>query len=209
MYCVYKHTCPNGKVYIGITCQKPKQRWRHGKGYKNNVLFYHAINKYKWENIKHEILHENLTKEEAEKEETKLIKYFKSNNDNYGYNILDHGNNSIGYHHTKEARRKMSENHGKYYKENNSFYGKHHSEETKQHLRDKWREDEEKYKKRIEHLQSVRYDFPKRKVKCITTNEIFESISEACKKYDLKVTHVCAICRGKRKSTKGLIFEYI
>ena len=66
MFCVYKHTCPNGKVYIGITCQKPEQRWRHGKGYKRNALFFRAINKYEWENIKHEILYENLTKEQAE-----------------------------------------------------------------------------------------------------------------------------------------------
>lgn len=29
MYCVYKHTSPNGKVYIGITKKKPNDRWEN------------------------------------------------------------------------------------------------------------------------------------------------------------------------------------
>lgn len=29
MYSVYKHTSPSGKVYIGITKQKPVKRWLH------------------------------------------------------------------------------------------------------------------------------------------------------------------------------------
>ena len=33
-YSVYKHTFPNGKVYIGITKQNPLKRWRNGTGYK-------------------------------------------------------------------------------------------------------------------------------------------------------------------------------
>lgn len=33
-YVVYKHTCPNGKVYIGITSQKPEHRWKKGKTFK-------------------------------------------------------------------------------------------------------------------------------------------------------------------------------
>lgn len=32
-YTVYKHTFPNGKIYIGITKQAPSKRWRNGTGY--------------------------------------------------------------------------------------------------------------------------------------------------------------------------------
>ena len=53
-YTVYKHTSPNGKVYIGITCKPTKARWKNGKGYKNNDYFYNAILKYGWENFSHE-----------------------------------------------------------------------------------------------------------------------------------------------------------
>ena len=56
-FIVYKHTSPNGKVYIGMTCLKPIQRWKKdGSGYKRNTHFWGAIQKYGWENFKHEIL---------------------------------------------------------------------------------------------------------------------------------------------------------
>ena len=29
-YCVYKHTSPSGKVYIGITRNDPIKRWQNG-----------------------------------------------------------------------------------------------------------------------------------------------------------------------------------
>lgn len=36
-YYLYRHTTPSGKVYIGITCQKPENRWNNGRGYFNAV----------------------------------------------------------------------------------------------------------------------------------------------------------------------------
>lgn len=89
-YKVYKHTVPNGKVYIGITSLTTYDRWRNGKGYKNSILFNRAIKKYAWENIKHDVLHENLTKEEAQAIEIRLIKQTRSNEKQFGYNI-EHG----------------------------------------------------------------------------------------------------------------------
>lgn len=92
MWTVYKHTCPNGKIYIGITGQIPKLRWRRGLGYRQCPHFYPAIEKYGWENIKHEILFEGLTKEESEQKEIELIAEYKSNQREYGYNIANGGN---------------------------------------------------------------------------------------------------------------------
>lgn len=40
----------------------------------------------------------------------------------------------------------------------------------------------------------------KRKVKCLTTGEIFETIAEASRKYHLDRSSISACCRGKRKS---------
>lgn len=109
-YKVYKHTTPSGKVYIGITCQDIEKRWEHGKGYKRNAHFYSAIEKYGWENISHEILFKNLTKEEAAAKEIELIAKFKSNDREFGYNKSKGGEKSAeGVKRSAETRKKMSE----------------------------------------------------------------------------------------------------
>lgn len=92
MHKVYKHTFPNGKIYIGITLQKPEDRWINGKGYHHNSYMINAINKYGWENIKHEILFDNLTKEQAIEKEIELIAFYRSNKRDFGYNIESGGN---------------------------------------------------------------------------------------------------------------------
>lgn len=84
-YCVYVHTTPSKKRYVGITKQNPKKRWGNGNGYKGQV-FYKAVEKYGWDNIKHEILYSNLDEEEAKKIEKKLISDYKTLQRNYGYN---------------------------------------------------------------------------------------------------------------------------
>lgn len=86
-YCVYKHTTPSGKVYIGITGRDPETRWRGGKGYRNqNFHFENAIKKYGWEHIKHEIIANCLSKQEAREMEKFFIQVFKSYDSRYGYN---------------------------------------------------------------------------------------------------------------------------
>lgn len=72
-YLIYIHIFPNRKKYIGVTSQKPNQRWRNGKGYYGSTRIYNAIQKYGWENIEHKILFTGLTKEEAEQKEKELI----------------------------------------------------------------------------------------------------------------------------------------
>ena len=91
-YKVYKHTnIINNKVYIGLTKQEPKRRWQNGYGYIDNSYFYNSIIKYGWDGFKHEVLYDNLTKEEAMQKEIELIKYYKSNNRKYGYNMSKGG----------------------------------------------------------------------------------------------------------------------
>lgn len=104
-YKVYKHTCPNGKVYIGITHQNPLTRWAGGFGYETQTYFWRAIVKYGWINIQHEILYDNLSEGEAKEMEIRLIKEYNSQDINCGYNI------DLGYDHlqSKESRKKRAE----------------------------------------------------------------------------------------------------
>lgn len=95
-YCVYMHTAPNGKVYIGKTKRKPSYRWNGGKGYIHNKHFYNAILKYGWNNIKHEILEEGLTEEEAYQSEIDYIAMYNSSDKRYGYNITKGGDGGLG-----------------------------------------------------------------------------------------------------------------
>lgn len=109
-YCLYKHTSPSGKVYIGQTCHNPKQRWGNGKKYETSPLFYRAIQKYGWENFKHEILFTGLTKDVVDKLEIAYISYFKEKG--MSYNILKGGGlGNTGMHFTRsqETREKMSQ----------------------------------------------------------------------------------------------------
>ncbi len=85
-YFVYKHTVPNGKIYIGVTCQTEVD-FRWNSGYKNNISFQKDIDYYGWNNIKHEILYKNLTPEEASNTEKKLIMEYNTTNPNFGYNL--------------------------------------------------------------------------------------------------------------------------
>ena len=132
-YTVYKHTAPNGKVYIGITSMDPKKRWNNGHGYQNNKYFSQAIRKYGWDQITHEILFTNLTREVAEQKERMLIIAYKSNCREFGYNLTDGG--EVGKRHSQESIEKMRQAKlGKYKGKDNPHYGKKNSEETKQRI---------------------------------------------------------------------------
>lgn len=84
-YSVYKLTFPDNKIYIGISIN-PKIRWSRGHGYKNNKIMDKEIKNVGWENITHEILFENLSKEEANNKEKELIKFYNSTNKEKGFN---------------------------------------------------------------------------------------------------------------------------
>ena len=92
LWVVYMHTVPKeisghdvDKRYIGITRQNPLRRWENGCGYKKQ-FFYHAIKKYGWDNIKHEIITSTSDYNHALELEEFYISILKTNNREYGYN---------------------------------------------------------------------------------------------------------------------------
>ena len=104
-YTIYMHKNKlNGKIYIGQTSQEPKKRWDNGRGYTDCSRLYNAILKYGWDNFEHIILYQNLSQEEANILEEKLIKQYNTQNDTFGYNIKAGGANR---HHSEETKRKI------------------------------------------------------------------------------------------------------
>ena len=85
-YTVYKLTDPMGKVYIGCTGRRVKQRWHRGQGYRQRMPVFQAVETYGWDAIKKEILCEKLTREGAERLERWFINYYDSANPEKGYN---------------------------------------------------------------------------------------------------------------------------
>lgn len=78
-HCIYRHTFPDGKVYIGQTISgQTEARWHDGTGYYGQTAVFKAIVKFGWDNIKHEILMDGLTSEEADEAEHKLIREYDS-----------------------------------------------------------------------------------------------------------------------------------
>lgn len=91
-YTVYiLHNLLNDKVYIGITCQTPENRWRNGCGYSYNKHFSAAIEKYGWDNFEHIIFAKDVSKESACEIEKDLIMLYNSNDPEHGYNISSGG----------------------------------------------------------------------------------------------------------------------
>lgn len=86
LYNIYLLTFPNGKVYVGITSQIEKNRWKNGKGYISNNAMYNDILKYGWQNIKKDILFKDFSLSEAREKEKELIIHYRSHLKKYGYN---------------------------------------------------------------------------------------------------------------------------
>lgn len=85
-YCVYVHIFPNGKQYVGMTCNT-KDRWRYyGYAYSEITDMNLDIRKYGWDNIQHIILKSDLTFEDAKQLEHDETLKRNTTNKEFGYN---------------------------------------------------------------------------------------------------------------------------
>ena len=218
-WCVYIHRNKiNGKRYVGITSKNPPEsRWKsNGSGYIKNKHFWNAIKKYGWENFSHQIILVDEDYEFACKVERCLIKHYKSNDRKYGYNKSIGGERAaLGVHRTEEQKKKLSElNKGKV---------------MPQHIRDKISQTEkgrifpDEVKKKIsaankgkkfteerkERLRKPHYGQARTKVKCVETNEIFDSLKEAANTHNIKYQSISDVCRGNRPTAGGYHWEYV
>lgn len=219
MYCVYCHTNKvNGKKYIGITSQQPEDRWGTcGNKYTSTPHFYNAIQKYGWDNFDHEILYDNLSKEQACDIEKILIKQYDTQNREKGYNILEGGNtpsmpqevrdkisiamtgnkNGLGHPCSEEKKEKIR----------NAQLGRTFTEEHKQKLSEAAHNrhtpcSDEKKKKLSENYPH------KKKVYCEELDTVFPSVQECARQIGAAATNVSKLCNGRGKTLCGYHLRY-
>lgn len=224
IFVVYKHTnIINGKVYIGITSQDPpEKRWgADGCNYASSTHFANAIQKYGWENFSHEILHEGLTCEEACDKEIYYINLYNSMNRECGYNSTSGGKYFIM---SEESRAKKS----KAMIGNKNGLGKPCTPEKAKKISDaqKGKTLSEKHKENISkakrgrshktisdsgkaNISNSKYHTGiKKKVYCVETDTVYESVHACARTLNLDATNVSATCRGKHKHVKGYHVKY-
>lgn len=196
-YCVYKHTTPSGKVYVGQTCQDLELRWQNGNGYKGQV-FYQAVQKYGWDNIEHEILKTNLTKDEANNIEKMYIALYQSNHRDFGYNQTEGGEGQAGFSPTIETREKIS----------STLMGHTVSEETRKKLSETQKGKPKNYT--AEYLQRLRderlgkpllsekqLEAISKPVLCVETGVIYKSVREAGRITGIDYNAISKVCNHK------------
>ena len=232
-FIIYKHTNKiNGKCYIGQTCQTLSQRWRKGDGYKSSTYFYHAIKKYGWDNFEHIILECGLNEDEVDEREKFWIKYFNSNNKDFGYNLSDGGNleHSFNENHKINHQKAMSETLGiqviclntkKIYptitQAELETGAKHISDCCKGKIKSSGKDAQGnalywKYLSEYtgdEHFELKKQKRKKTAVLCIQTGNIYSSAMEAERITNIDSTSIGRCCNGKRKSAGGYTWKWI
>ena len=224
IYKVYRHTLPmhisgkrNDMVYIGITCQKIENRWRkNGDGYKQCRHFYNAIQKYGWDSFNHEVLFDELTKEEAEQKEIGLIAFYKSNDSSFGYNIKSGGNaplsevrskpvicveTQVVYESAVDAGRKLGISNSTISSccnGNNKVAGGYH-----------WMFADEYSDENVKLLLKRTESKKSKQVMCVDNGKIYHSISEASLDTCILASNIGQCCAGKYSHAGGLRWLYL
>ena len=244
-YCVYIHTSPNGKIYVGQTGDKPEKRWNNGKGYLqkkngkyNQPAFAYAIQKYGWDNFEHEVIADNLTKEEANNFEKLLINKLDTINPKFGYNCKEGGSNGSLSEKTKKKIGKSLKGKNKKSVTQYSLSGEYiHTfnsitevelEMGISHCRISdccngkrktagnfiWRYSEEELTN--EHLFWCNEKLPNKfSKKCVAQYSlsgelicVFESMTKAELETGIFYPNISAVCNGKQKTAGGYIWKY-
>lgn len=206
---IYKITNKvNGKIYIGQSIDIYRRWVQEKEGLCNSHLL-NAFKKYGTDNFIFEILEECCI-EELDEKEIYYISFYNSANPSKGYNKTFGGQEN--HFLSDETKRKISVKHK----------GKHLSEIAKKKLSKlkkgiptnqiPWNKGKKASKEVREKLSiSHKGQIPpnRKKVLCIETNIIYDSIAEATRKTGIHNSAICLVCNGKRNSAGGFHWQFI
>ena len=191
-YVVYVHQNKiNGKRYIGITNNTSKRWYGKGKKYANCPCFNSAIQKYGWDNFYHVVIVSDLTLEEANILEQFYIQKYRTCEKDFGYNIQRGGHcvpTMLGKHHSEETKEKMRQ----------SAIGRVISEEQKKRHSEAMKG---KLVGKKNHMSAA--------VRCVNTGEVFDSQRMAAKAKGVLQSKISRCCQGKLNHVHGLMWEYV
>lgn len=205
-YLVYRHIFPNGKSYVGITKRPPLLRWKNGTAYKKQAKIAHAIAKYGWENVQHEVLAYGLTLAEANRMEQEMIVQFDSIVN--GYNITSGGDGLTGMKHSEATKAKISRaNKGRHYTHGTPVLLKYQAEHgswnkgkplTGEHLRKITEERQRRCNKRIFACDPLTHEMVRE----------FASCTQAAARLGVSKECISRCANGGRKTSAGYEWRY-
>ena len=209
---IYKITCKlNGMGYLGKTTRSLEERIKEHLRNSRNSYVDRAIKKYGWKNFTVEVLAVCKTIEELNECERKSIVEYKTKFPN-GYNLTDGGEGTAGRIVSDETRKKISEA-----RTRRKFQPLSEEHRKKISLANKGVKRSEEYcrniserqrgTKRKPHSEETRRKLSakcknKCPVRCIETNEAFESIKAAAKWAKVNFSTL-SIVVGKSNRTAG------
>lgn len=227
---IYSYQSPSGKFYIGQTTRENKRKWEHKNNAERGVKtkFYDAIRKYGYNNFIYTKIFETSSKNKNNikvildvLEEFYIGKYNSIEN---GYNICKGGGGTLGLKAWNkgisckdETKKKISKaNKGKpswnkglkatleqRIKLSNSHKGVISGKKGKQLTEEQRNKVSLGLKKYFEDKTTPNA----RKIICIETNEIFDSIRQASIK--MGCNNISDVLRCKRKHSKNYHFKYV
>ena len=185
----------NGKIYIGQTTKSFDERYRNDIA--KNTANEHLKRSIKKHGIDNFYIDKQFdvaySKEELDKLEDMYIKMYETTNSNKGYNKKFGGSHGKW---TDETRKKISE----------AQKGKKYSRETRNKLSEmkKGKKLSKEHRKKLSEARKGKYEGDKhpqaRKVICITTDKVFDTVKEGGDFYNCKGQHISSNCKGKRKT---------